>query len=254
MKKLFILLTVVSCIFIVGMKTPSLKSSQSVLRVGTASGYAPFMSLSPNGTYEGFDKDIIEAVAKKMGKKLILKDYGSMPSLFLALKNERVDAIIWGISITEERKKELDFVHYQGDLEKFVVAFIDENLNRTNSLSDFTSISVEAGSFQDKVVSSLIQPAEINKVDSLLDAALEVKFKRSQCVAMDPSLINSYKEKISDLKIKYFDLPSELQSQGNGIGMNKANPSLTSEIEKSIKELKQEGVIETLEIKWGLRS
>lgn len=236
------------------MKAPSLKSHPSTLRVGTASGYAPFMSLSPKGTYEGFDKDLIEAVSKKMGRKLLLKDYGSMTSLFLALKNKQVDAIIWGISITEERKKELDFVHYQGDPEKFVVAFIDEKLNQANALTDFTSISVEAGSFQDKAVSSLIQSAEIKKVDSLSDAALEVKLNRSQCVAMDPSLINSYKEKIPGLKIKYFDLPSELQSQGNGIGLNKNNPSLTFEIEKAIEELKQEGVIEELEIKWGLKS
>ena len=83
---------------------------------------------------------------------------------------------------------------------------------------------------------------------------MEVKFKRSLCVAIDPSLVNSYQEKLPDLQVKYFDLARDLQSQGNGIGLNKDNPSLTAEVEQAVKELKKEGVVQALETKWGLQS
>lgn len=252
MKKLLFLLVILSSVFTGAMNKPNSTNGTRVLRVGTASGYAPFMSLSSLGEYQGFDKDVINAVAKKMGRKLDLQDFGSMTSLFLALKNQKVDAIIWGISITEERKKELNLVHYQGSPEKFVVAFLDKKLCKSELLSDFSSMSVEAGSFQDKAMTSLLDTTRVQKVDSLLDAVLEVKFGRSSSVAMDPSLVSSYTEKIPGLQIKYFDVPSDFQSQGNGIGVRKGNSSLTSEIEKAIEELKVEGVIEKLETKWGL--
>ena len=43
------------------------------LIVGMAAGYAPFVSINPSGQYEGFDIDLAEALAKKMGKKLVNK-------------------------------------------------------------------------------------------------------------------------------------------------------------------------------------
>ena len=50
-----------------------------------------------------------------MGKKLIIKDLGSMTPLFIALENESIDAIIWGLSIIQERLKKVEMIRYQGD-------------------------------------------------------------------------------------------------------------------------------------------
>ena len=74
------------------------------LVVGTTSGYAPYVSINTEGEYEGFDIDIAKALADKLGRRLVIKDFGSMPALILAIKQNKADVLIWSISITQERK------------------------------------------------------------------------------------------------------------------------------------------------------
>src|SRR5438552_12919514 len=96
------------------LTTPKTPRSTNELIVGTAAGYAPFVSINPHGDYEGFDIDVANAVAKQMGKKLVLKDLGSMTSLFTALNQGSIDVIIWGLSITQDRLQKVAMIHYQG--------------------------------------------------------------------------------------------------------------------------------------------
>ena len=86
----------------------------STFVVGTAAGYAPFVSVNPSGEYEGFDIDVAKAVANQMGKKLVIKDLGSMASLFMALDQGMIDVIIWGMSITQDRLAKVAMIHYYG--------------------------------------------------------------------------------------------------------------------------------------------
>lgn len=231
----------------------AVSSNETALRVGTASGYYPFVSLDNNGEYEGFDIDIVQELAKKMNKKLVIKDFGSMPSLFMAIKTKKVDLIIWGISITEDRKKELSLVHYQGDLEDEIpVLFWKEVPLEIDSLSDLTQVCVEAGSCQDNTMSFYQANVAVKKVDTIVDAVLEVKYGKSSAVAVDPSIVSTLISQTPDLQVKYFSLPVELQSQGNGIGILKENNEFTALIGQKIDELKSEEVIANLEKKWGL--
>src|ERR1700687_6135739 len=75
----------------------SLCAHTNELIVGTAAGYAPFASINPQGDLEGFDIDIAHAVADRMSKNLVIKDLGSMASLFTALDQGTIDVIIWGL-------------------------------------------------------------------------------------------------------------------------------------------------------------
>lgn len=47
------------------------------LIVGTTSGYAPYVSINAEGEYEGFDIDVAKALADKLGRKLVIKDFGT---------------------------------------------------------------------------------------------------------------------------------------------------------------------------------
>src|SRR3989339_1637569 len=105
--------------FIVGfiiylMMQKQVPRDESELIVGIAAGYAPFVSINAQGQYEGFDIDIAHALADQMGKKLVLKDLGSMTSLFMALDQGKIDLIAWGLSITQERLEKVAMIHYQG--------------------------------------------------------------------------------------------------------------------------------------------
>lgn len=228
------------------------------LVIGTTSGYAPYVSINAEGEYEGFDIDIASALADKLGRNLIIKDFGSMPALILALKQNKADALIWSISITQGRQKQMAMVYYQGDkVTSLPLLFWGDIPNSIKNLEDLANnpnavISVEAGSFQEDVLLG-VPGLTLKQVDKVSDAILELKFGKSQAALIDNSLKSIYMEKFPKLKSLTVNLPESKQSMGNGICLNSNNKDLIAAIQKAVDELFSEGKIANLEAKWKLK-
>lgn len=222
--------------------------------VGMTSGYAPFVSLNEKGEYEGFDIDIAHHLAQKMNKKLVLKDLGSMPSLLLALKMKKIDAVIWAVSITAQRQKEMEMVYYQGaKVTELPLVFWNEIPKDVKKIEDLAkkSICVEAGSYQDSVLQNY-PGLKLRHLDKITDAILELKFGKSLASAVDNSLIPHLQSAYPELKMLFVALPENEQSFGNGICLNKSNTELIEKTKKAVEELRSEGKIAELEKKWKL--
>ena len=91
-------------------------AQSNVLRVATDATFPP-MEFVENGKKTGFDVELVEAVAAKMGKKVEWVDIdfkGLVPGLIA----KRYDMAVSAIYITEERKKVVDFTqsYYAGGL------------------------------------------------------------------------------------------------------------------------------------------
>lgn len=231
------------------------------LTIGTSTGYAPYISVNNQGEFEGFDVDVATELAKRLNRQLILKDQGSMPSLMMALRQGKVDALIWGISITEERRKTFSFVHYQGEtVTRIPIIFWKEVPDQISSLDDLAKIAntknnkfvcVEAGTSQEAALKS--NPSlNVKYVDKISDALLEIKYGKSIATVLDPSLLPSLMAKNREIKVVEVDLPLDQQVHGVGICLNPSNQELLSEIQNAIREMKDEGVIQKFEKKWNL--
>lgn len=227
------------------------------LIIGTTSGYAPYVSLSTEGKYEGFDIDVAELLGQKLSRKVIIKDCGSMPSLMLALKQKKIDLLIWAVSITEERMKTINMVYYQGEqtttLPILFWKTIPEGIQTLNDLTQDPkrSISIESGSFQESILKGYSN-AVLKYVDKIDDVIMELKYGKSLCGTLDSSLLPRLLAKHPELKVLNLPIPEDKQSLGNGICIRKDNPELTAQIKQAISELIEEGKIEELKKKWNL--
>ena len=227
------------------------------LVVGTTSGYAPYVSLNAEGEYEGFDIDIAKALADKMGRKLVIKDFGSMPALILAIKQNKADVLIWAISITHDRQKQMAMVYYQGEkVTSLPLLFWGEIPDNIKCLEDMANnpknvISVEAGSFQENVLLG-IPGLTIKQVDKVSDAILELKYRKSQATLIYNSIKKIYMKKFPQLKSLTITLPELKQSMGNGICLNSNNTELIAAVQKVVDGLLTDGTIADLEAKWKL--
>ena len=78
------------------------------LRIGIEAAYPPFASKAPDGSIVGFDYDIGNALCEEMKVKCQWIEQG-FDCLIPALKVRKIDAVISSMSITDERKKSVDF-------------------------------------------------------------------------------------------------------------------------------------------------
>lgn len=235
------------------LKKSSTKDDSTFI-VGTAAGYAPFVSINKSGEYEGFDIDVANALAQKMGKKLIIKDLGSMTSLFTALNQGSIDAIIWGLSITQDRLKKVDMIAYQGEptLSYSLIFWnrIPDDIKTIEDLKNKT-IAVEPASSQDVFLGkyALINRKPIERVD---DALLEIQYGKSDAALVEPVIAKKFKAKFSEINILDVPLSPEDQVLGVGITIKKGNTDLKNKINSAVTELKNSAIIKEYEQKWGM--
>ncbi len=117
MKKLLISLIALSFILTAGNV---FAKDWKKIRVGVEGAYPPFSFVTPEGELAGFDIDIAKAVVKAAGAEveLVTSDWdGIIPGLLA----KKFDCIIASMSITEERKKKVNFTNkYYNTPAKFV--------------------------------------------------------------------------------------------------------------------------------------
>lgn len=235
-------------------KQPS--SNNDTLVVGIASGYAPFVSVNQSGDYEGFDIDVAHALADQLGKKLVLKDLGSMTSLFMALEQGTIDVIAWGLSITQERLEKVAMIHYQGAVtDAYPLIFWKQIPEGVTTLDDMSgrTICVEPTSAQDVILDSYptITKLSTEKVD---DALLNIQYNKAVAALVEPAIAEKFKNKYPEIQILNVSLPEQDKPQGIGLVVKKNNASCIQALHDAVTALKTAGIIEQLEKKWNVPS
>jgi polar amino acid transport system substrate-binding protein len=102
--KQFVVATVVA---LLGL-SPLASAQEATIRIATEGAYPPFNFMQPDGTIAGLDVDIANALCAQMKAEctIVSQDWDGM---IPALMANKFDAVIASMSITEERKLQVDF-------------------------------------------------------------------------------------------------------------------------------------------------
>jgi ABC-type amino acid transport substrate-binding protein len=230
------------------------KNDSNQLVVGVMSGYVPFAQFDEQGNLVGFDIDVAVVLARKLNKKLVIKDM-NLAALLISLQQNKIDLVLSGLCITPERQKVINMVYYQGTpTTTFPLVFwkqIPKDITTIEDLKKYpeATVCVEPGSAQESFLLSF-DFLNLRQISNPIDCIMDIKYGKSLAVMLDPDIFPSLQQKNLELKVLNIQLPQEFQSKGCGIAINKENKTLVKQVSEIITELKSDGTLKTLEQKW----
>lgn len=219
------------------------KNKNEIIMV-TEAGFAPY-EYYENGEIVGVDVAIAKEIAKELGKKLVVKNI-DFDSIVSELKSGKADFAAAGMSITEERKKQVDFTIEYVTSNQVVVVKKDSSLNDITQL-DGKRIAVQLGTVGDSYVTENYKNSEINRQKKFLVAAEAVKNNKADCIVMDQIPAQQLVSQNPELKI----LDGILFKDSYGMAVKKGNTELLDTMNTVLQRLIDEGKIEEYIIKYS---
>ena len=219
------------------------KNKNEIIMV-TEAGFAPY-EYYENGEIVGVDVAIAKEIAKELGKKLVVKNV-DFDSIVSELKSGKADFAAAGMSITEERKKQVDFTIEYVTSNQVVVVKKDSSLNDITQL-DGKRIAVQLGTVGDSYVTENYKNSEINRQKKFLVAAESVKNNKADCIVMDQIPAQQLVSQNPELKI----LDGILFKDSYGMAVKKGNTELLDTMNTVLQRLIDEGKIEEYIIEYS---
>lgn len=225
---------------------------EAVLRWGAdPNGGAPyvFYDAKDNKKVIGFEIDIMDKVAQKLGVKLELVP-SAWDSLLEALKSGRTDLVINGIEVNPEREQRYSFsepyfIYEQmltiraADKDKYKsLDDLKGKLIGTLSGAQANNVLTEAG-FTEKQISPFPDPSSpYNQLDlGRVEAVLQETLIAEWYAGSNPKLLN---------------LPKTFAPGKYAVAMRKEDASLVAEINRILDEMKKNGELAAIYRKWKL--
>ncbi|HBC4495532.1 TPA: ABC transporter permease subunit [Staphylococcus aureus] len=215
------------------------------LRVGLSADYAPMeFEHTVNGKteYAGVDIDLAKKIAKDNNLKLKIVNM-SFDSLLGALKTGKIDIIISGMTSTPERKKQVDFSDSYM-MTKNIMLVKKDKVNEYKDIKDFNNkkVGAQKGTEQEKIAQTEIENASITSLRRLPDVILALKSGKVEGAVVEKPVAEAYLKQNPKLGISNVKFNEE--EKDTVIAVPKDSPKLLSQINKTIKEVKDKGLID----------
>ncbi|MEO0718704.1 MAG: lysine/arginine/ornithine ABC transporter substrate-binding protein [Pseudomonadota bacterium] len=212
--------------------------------------YPPFSQTTESGDLVGFDIDIANALCAQMGKscELVKTDWdGIIP----ALLEDKCDAIIASMSITEERKKQIDFTNkYYQTPAKFIAAK-GAGLEDTPEGMSGKVVGVQRGTIHQDFMEGEFPDVELKLYGTQDEVYLDLQAGRidaamADSVAMDDGFLKTENGAGYEFFGADYSIP-KYHGDGAGIGVRKEDAALKEEFNAAIDGIRASGEYERIQ-------
>lgn len=257
MKKLLALLMAVTMVFALAACGGSSKDSGDTateegglktvaageLHMATNAAFPPYEMVSDSGDFEGIDVEIASAIAEKLGLTLVVDDM-DFSSVITSVQTGKEDMAMAGLTVTEERKQNIDFTDSYSTGIQVVIVTEDSDIASIDDLEGkqigcqeattgyiYCSDTPENGGYGEDMVTPF--PNGANAVEAL-------KTGKVDCVVIDSQPAQEFVAQNEGLKI----LDTEFAVEDYAIGVSKENTELRDAINGALKELISDGTVQ----------
>jgi len=208
-------------------------------------GYPPFNYMNDDGELEGFDIDIANALAEKMGVKAV-PITTAWDGIIGGLQSKRFDTIIGSMAITEDRKEQVNFTNpYYYDGAQFFAAS-STTLTDISDLVDGT-VGVVTGTTFYTALSEMSNISEIMQFESDVDNMMALEQGR-----IDGLVTGRFVGLLApeEYGIDLIPVGEMLYAEEIGITVRKEDEDFLKALNDALEEIIEDGTYDAISQKW----
>ena len=221
------------------------------LIIGVDDTFAPMGFLDENNDLVGFDIDLANAAAQKLGVTVEFQVI-NWDMKEQELNQGNVDLIWNGYSITDERKEQVNFTEPYLDNEQVVVTMADSGISSLDDLAgkvvaaQISSSAVEAMDAHPEISDTFADRPVFDTNDM---AIMDMEAGRSDAVVADKVLLD-YVISHKDDPSQYVILEDGFGSEEYAVGVRKEDTQLLDALNQVLDEMKADGTAAEISEKW----
>ncbi|HQF31169.1 MAG TPA: ABC transporter substrate-binding protein [Hyphomicrobiales bacterium] len=223
------------------------------VRIGTEGAYPPFNFFDADKQLQGFDIDVAKALCEKMAVEceFVAQDWDGIIPALLANK---YDAIIASMSITDERRQQVDFTNkYYSSPIAFMV--------QKGKIADVTAagltgkaVGAQSSTVSANFVEDTYKGSNVKLYPTQEEANLDLASGRLDAIAVDKLVGYEWLTSTDDGKCCEFvgeDVMDEKYvGEGIGIAIRKDDSDLRDMFNKAIEDIRGDGTYEKINAKY----
>lgn len=224
------------------------KSDSAQMLVGFNAEYPPFAFMQ-DGEIVGYDVDILEHVAQKLGKKLV-KEHMPFDALIPQIQLGRLQVAASGMSPSPEREKAVLFtaLYHTGD-PLIIVTKKNNPINTVDALRG-KKVVVNQGFIADTYVSKTEGITDIMRLGTVSEAILALTSGRVDAFVTARDPLNQFFAQHDKNDFNVAIIPDAHDQYA--FVVSKYHPEYQALINNVLEQMKQDGTLDTLKKKWGL--
>ncbi|PWC16277.1 glutamine ABC transporter substrate-binding protein GlnH [Brenneria roseae subsp. roseae] len=220
-------------------------AAEKELIVATDTAFVPF-EFKQGDKYVGFDIDLWDAIAKQLNLSYTLKPM-DFSGIIPALQTRNVDLALAGITITDERKKAIDFS--DGYYNSGLLVMVKADNNEIKSEQDLAGkvVAVKSGTGSVDYAKANIKTKDLRQFPNIDNAYMELGTNRADAVLHDTPNILYFIKTAGNGQFKA--VGDSIKAQQYGIAFPK-NSDLREKVNGALKTLQEDGTYAEIYKKW----
>ena len=193
------------------------------LIMSTNASFPPYEMVADDGSFEGIDVEVADAIAQKLGLELEVDDM-DFDAALLAVQQNKSDIVMAGVTVTEDRKLVMNFTDSYATGVQVVI--VKEGSDVTLDNLGEKMIGTQRGTTGNIYTTDDYGDDHVTAYDNGASAVQALLNGQVDCVVIDSAPAQAYVEANAGLTI----LDTEYVTENYAIGVNKDNTALLDAI------------------------
>lgn len=221
-------------------------ASAETLNVGAYPANPPWENKKEDGTFEGFEVDLVNEIGKRIGADIAIQDLG-FQALFAATSSGRIDMAISSITITNERLGSQSFTQGYYDADLGLATRTDSAVKTVADLAGkpVGALSTSTGETWIQANTAQYGFGEYKGYDTQQNLLLDLQNGRVEGAISDITGLNFSFQQMPDMHV----VERIRSGDRYGIMMQKGSPNL-QRVNDAISAMKEDGTLAALHEKW----